>query len=99
MLTYRKTWGEDRVFFYDGGRLRALPASWTDAAPVVPFVTIAAGRAHFRPDDLLRLVELVEALRVERSTTGKVSGKLRRLCKVKCAKNGGHCGVDRKRMR
>ena len=49
LLMYRNTWGEDRVFFYDGGRLRALPASWTEAAPVVPFVAIAAGRAHFRP--------------------------------------------------
>jgi hypothetical protein len=100
MLTYRKTWGEDRVFFYESGRLRALPASWTDAAPVVPFVTIAAGRAHFRPDDLLRLVELVEAQRVEPSATGKVSGKLRRKCKDKYAKNvGPHGGVERKRMR
>src|SRR5580658_5689687 len=27
LLTYRKTWGEDRVFFQEDGRLRALPAA------------------------------------------------------------------------
>jgi len=56
----RQTWGEYRVFFYDEqGALKALPASWTDANPPDPFVTLAGGRAHFRPADLLELAALV----------------------------------------
>ena len=72
LLTYRKTWGEDRVFFYEKGQLRRLPASWTDAAPPSPFVTLAAGRAYFRPDDLLRLAELVQAYRESAAKGRKV---------------------------
>lgn len=96
LLTYRKTWGEDRVFFEEGGRLRALPADWTDVPEPLIFVTLAAGRAHFRPDDLLRLAELVEgqaslqAMHAQRQRNGSgtvltVSGKLRRVCKKKNA--------------
>ena len=96
LLTYRKTWGEDRVFFHEGGRLRALPAGWTDAAEAPIFVALAEGRAHFRPDDLLRLTELVGGLRPQRESnvakrqsiskaTGEASRKLRRKRKVKKA--------------
>jgi hypothetical protein len=97
MLTYRKTWGEDRVFFEESGRLRAMPAGWTDVAEPPVFVSLAAGRAHFRPDDLLRLVDLVQGLLLSRQmsstarppqSSGKpaaVSGKLRRTCKKKNA--------------
>ena len=85
LRTYRKTWGEDRVFFYEGERLRALPASWTDAAPADPFVVIAEGRAHFRPEDLLRLAELVHEQRDARGRASDVSRKLRRICKEKDA--------------
>ena len=60
----RQTWGEYRVFFYDEqGVLKALPASWTDAGATDPFVTLAAGRAHFRPADLLELAGLLGHLR------------------------------------
>jgi hypothetical protein len=93
LLTHRKTWGEDRVFFHDKGRLRALPASWTDAAAPTPFVAMAAGRAHFRPDDLLRLVELVGALRGiggEVAGPGSVSGKL---CRKRKDKNAEAVGL------
>jgi hypothetical protein len=63
-LTVRQTWGEYRVFFYDEqGVLKALPASWTDAVTAVPFVALAAGRAHFRPADLLALASMLERLR------------------------------------
>jgi hypothetical protein len=63
-LTVRQTWGEYRVFFYDEhGVLKALPASWTDAGTTVPFVALAAGRAHFRPADLLALASMLERLR------------------------------------
>ncbi len=60
----RRAWGESRVFFYDEqGALKALPASRTDSDTPDPFVTIAAGRAHFRPADLLSLVDLLARLR------------------------------------
>jgi len=64
LLTVRQTWGEYRVFFYDEqGALKALPASWTDADQADPFVTLAGGRAHFRPADLLDLAALVARIR------------------------------------
>ena len=60
LLDHRQTWGEDRVYFQDEtGRLRRLPASWTSVAAKDPFVVIAAGRAHFRPQDLLQLARMV----------------------------------------
>lgn len=62
-MTYRQTWGEDRVYFHlDDGRLHSLPTAWTDVGPVDPFVTIAAGRALFRYADLLALVRLLQDL-------------------------------------
>lgn len=65
----RQTWGEYRVFFYDEqGALQSLPASWTDAGTTEPFVTLSAGRAHFRPADLLALVSLLAHLRNQRIT-------------------------------
>jgi hypothetical protein len=96
LLTCRQTWGEYRVFFYDGGQLRAMPANWTDVVSPPVFVTWAAGRAHFRPEDLLSLAALVDGMtRPGRGTsvaTGetprplpKVSSKLRRSRKAKDA--------------
>jgi hypothetical protein len=71
LLTVRQTWGEYRVFFYDEqGALKALPASWTDAGQPDPFVTLAGGRAHFRPADLLDLDALVPHLR-DRGNAGE----------------------------
>jgi len=37
----------------------ALPASWTDLAPLDPFVVVAAGRSQFRADDLWELAQLL----------------------------------------
>lgn len=60
----RRTWGEDRVFFFDGdGVQRSLPRAWTDLADVDPFVVLAAGRSPFRVEDLLVLFELLAGLR------------------------------------
>ena len=64
LIGVRQTWGEDRVFFFEGdGVQRSLPRAWTDAADVDPFVVIAAGRSALRVADLLALVELVAAAR------------------------------------
>lgn len=91
LLTRSQAWGVDRVAYEDDeGRWRSIPASWTDASAPTPFVGIAAGRAYLRPDDLLRLVELVElgAAQNETSTADKASTKFRRYRKVKNAAKG-----------
>ena len=55
-VTFRQNWGEDRVWFHDNnGRLHSVPTAWTDAAPVDPFMVVAAGRSLFRVVDLLEL--------------------------------------------
>lgn len=56
----RRTWGEDRVYYHDErGELKRIPASWTSVADVDPFVSISAGRAHFRVEDLAELATLI----------------------------------------
>ncbi len=64
LVSYGHTWGEHRVYFHDRqGRVVALPASWTDALATDPFVEVAAGRCYFRLEDLVKLSDLVEALK------------------------------------
>lgn len=63
MVSYRQNWGEDRVWFHDkNGRLQSVPAKWTDAAEVDPFVVVAAGRSLFRITDLLELAQLIQGV-------------------------------------
>ena len=60
LLTYRWNWGEDRVMYVrPDGRTRSLPVGWTSVAPADPFVSVAAGRASFRLEDLLALTALL----------------------------------------
>jgi hypothetical protein len=62
-VSYRLAWGEHRVYFYDrDGKLKLLPASWTDIVAPDPFVMVAAGRTPVRIDDMLRLVDLVREI-------------------------------------
>lgn len=49
------------------GRLFSLPAGWTDAAVVDPFVVIAAGRCPFTLDGLLAVADLIEGWRAGRA--------------------------------
>jgi hypothetical protein len=59
----RRTWGEDRVFFFDEqGAQRSLPRAWTDAGDLDPFVVVAGGRSALRIADLLALAELFDGL-------------------------------------
>ena len=52
------------MYFRDeDGRVRRVPTNWTSADPGDPFMAIAAGRCHFRTEDLLRLAELVGRLK------------------------------------
>ncbi|MCZ7661754.1 MAG: Y4bD/Y4pK family protein [Thermoleophilia bacterium] len=57
--------GEHRVFFRkpQEERVHSLPARWTDVEGVDPFLAISAGRAHFRVEDLVALVSLVQELK------------------------------------
>jgi uncharacterized protein DUF5372 len=45
------------------GRTRSLPVGWTNVAAVDSFVSVAAGRAPFRLEDLLALTALVRDIR------------------------------------
>ena len=53
-------------FHDDAGRLRKIPAAWTDVVAADPFVVVAAGRSAFRPTDLLALADLIDVLRPRR---------------------------------
>ncbi len=63
-MGFAHTWGEHRVFFTkpDDQRVYSLPASWTDVEGPDVFVTVSAGRSLFRPEDLLALADLLDAL-------------------------------------
>ena len=57
--TRKKTWGEDRVMYYDGqGRLRSMLTSWTSLHELDSVMAASSGRSWFRVDDLLRLCAL-----------------------------------------
>lgn len=75
LVTHRKTWGEDRVYFQnEAGQLVGLPAPWTDLFPADPFQMVAAGQAHFRPTELLLLAELIERLQSARDDSTSPGG-------------------------
>ena len=61
---YRRDWSGQRVYFHDErGCLTSMPAEWTSAVPPDVFRILGAGRALFRVDDLMRLVELLDWIR------------------------------------
>jgi lipopolysaccharide biosynthesis protein len=63
--TRKKTWGEDRVMYYDThGQLRSMLTSWTSLHELDSFMAASGGRSWFRVDDLLRLSALMAALQV-----------------------------------
>jgi hypothetical protein len=65
LVGFAHTWGEHRVFFRKPGqtRIQSLAATWTDVVDPDPFLAVSAGRAHFRPSDLLQLVALLRELK------------------------------------
>jgi hypothetical protein len=66
-VEYRQNWGEDRVYLHDeDGQLFSLPAAWTDAALVDPFVVVAAGQCAFTTDGLLGVADLIDRFRARR---------------------------------
>ncbi len=50
------------MYFDAAGRLRSVLTSWTNLEEPDLFATASNGRSWFRPDDLLRLSTLLEAL-------------------------------------
>lgn len=69
--------------FYDKfDKLCSVPMEWTDMADQNPFVKMANGKAHFRFQDLLTLVQLIEQSKEARNTKPK---------KVKTAKKSEVC--------
>jgi len=63
-VEHRNNWGEDRVYLRGAyGALFSLLTCWTDAAPVDPFVVVAAGRCPFTIHDLLAVADLIDRLR------------------------------------
>jgi hypothetical protein len=50
------------MFFDAQGRLRSMLESWTSLGHQDPFSRASGGRSWFRPDDLLRLGELIGAI-------------------------------------
>src|SRR5712691_2047622 len=67
LVTYCHGWGSHRVYFHDdAGRLRKIPACWTNVVADDPFVVVPAGRPAFRVADLLTLADLIEVLQPRR---------------------------------
>jgi len=61
MVSRQRTWGQDRVFYYDSdGRLKSFPANVTNLFSIDAFTRISAGRSAFRMDDLSELRELLD---------------------------------------
>ncbi len=61
LIERRSAWGEERVYFHDdSGCLRRIAAAWTNATGPDPFDLVSGRRSHFRIDDLLQLVALIE---------------------------------------
>jgi len=59
-----QNWREDRAWFHDGsGRLRSVPANWTNLVAADAFNVVAAGRAAFRTQELLELMHLIGTIR------------------------------------
>ena len=54
----------DRVWYEStDGSVATIPRAWTDLAAQDPFVALADGKGHFRPEELVALAELVVGIR------------------------------------
>lgn len=63
IIGFFNSWKKECIEFLDDqGNRSSLPLEWTDAADIDPFLHFSIGRSHFRIDELLRLVDLVDAI-------------------------------------
>jgi hypothetical protein len=73
MATRRRTWGEDRVMFFDEeGRIRSVLASWTNVDEPDLFSQAAGGKSFLRLDDLANLAVLIDEMGRARECLGDV---------------------------
>jgi hypothetical protein len=64
VVDWRRNWTEDRVYFRGPNDvLTSIPSRWTNLVAQDPFVVMAAGRSHFRVDDLVELARLIQGLK------------------------------------
>ena len=62
-MVSKQLWGEERVTIeLEDSSLLSIPIGWTDFHPPDPYLSIGDGRARFRVEDLLILVDLVNVL-------------------------------------
>jgi hypothetical protein len=59
----RQRWGDLILFEDETKRVGCVPVQWTSFSAPDPFEVAAAGRSPFRPDDLLRVAGILEALK------------------------------------
>ena len=63
-VTERSSRHGERVWVeHADGSVGTFPRAWTDLAEPDPFAMLSAGKAHFRPEDLAELAEMVASLR------------------------------------
>ena len=61
-MTSKRTWGEERVTLVNRqGDARSVPVNWTDAALPEPYAMVGKGRVRVRVEDLLLLMDLIDA--------------------------------------
>ena len=64
LVSSRWNWGQEWLSFHtEGGQLTSVPVDWTSLSTLDPFVVLSNGRASFRAQDLLALVELIDAIK------------------------------------
>ncbi|MBU4176047.1 MAG: Y4bD/Y4pK family protein [Actinobacteria bacterium] len=64
IIKYGYAWDYERVFYYDeDGKLRSIPAIWTDICTPDPFLTVSRGRSLFKIQELLDLFLLLSRLK------------------------------------
>jgi len=58
----KRTWGEERVTLVNRqGETRSVPVNWTDVALPEPYAIVGRGRVRVRVEDLLLVVDLIDA--------------------------------------
>ena len=64
LVSSRWNWGQEWLYFHnESGQLTSVPVDWTSLSTPDPFVVLSDGRASFRAQDLLGLVELIAAIK------------------------------------
>jgi hypothetical protein len=69
LISVQRCWGEPRVSYRnEDGTARTVPISWTTLEPPDLFREASAGRSIIHPRDLASLQQLVQSLKIRKST-------------------------------